>query len=464
MVTNTVYDTVLVLDSVLVWRTFVILGTTEATENLTSNGVDSVITYVVFSVETTIDTVVGGHSVEVVLDSHKVLVSLKDNTNSFVKYTQEYSNDIKEGLYSEYNSTGEIDSLGCYKEGVFNTIVECLSDGDSISDLNGQLYLSYEYNLSGLYGVISRYSFNTTTNILYVSKIEEYINGKKEGIEAVITINRTHKSIQEYKAGLRHGISYLRVLNGIDEFTCSVLGKEQMDFYPCLIEGVVDSGVNLRDTLKYKNVKMLSYGYTNGALDGLFNRYYFGGGELHTRHCYEDGVNHQAILSTSLNGLNEGDGVDTLKYEDGRIEITFEYKDGLLHGLYSKYKHNSANRIVTISTYKNGALHGLSFQSNNELFCYQNNNSSESDIILCLNGRSEGNGTDTIYHLISGNLLYIYEYQNDNLHSLLITYYRSSGVSAFSLKCYINGTYQSSATGEEKTAYVGGDETAFTCP
>ena len=133
------------------------------------------------------------------------------------------------------------------------------------------------------------------------------------------------------------------------------------------------------DTIKGLNDSLyITYEYNSGQLHGLFTRYYIGdfSDYIDDFYCYQNGINLSDSLAPCLNGRNKGTGVETIIDLRDSISITYEYENGQLDGLFTRYGFYDG-AISYTREYKNGKRHGLYTSYNSDssissLYCYQN--------------------------------------------------------------------------------------------
>ena len=195
---------------------------------------------------------------------------------------------------------------------------------DNIKDQRDSIYLIYGYKDGQLHGLDTRYNTDGTINYLVC-----YQNGVRQAYSLLDSLLPTCR-------GFTTGTG-------------------------------TDTIRDLRDSI------YLIYGYQNGQLHGLYT-YYYTGGRILFLDCYQNGAQTDSLLPT-CRGFSTGTGTDTIRDLRDSIDLIYGYKDGQLHGLYTRYY--TSGTIEHTANYQNGQPHGLQTFYNTDgtirsLSCYQN--------------------------------------------------------------------------------------------
>ena len=229
---------------------------------------------------------------------------------------------------------------------------------------------------------IVRKGKRTTYNVLVKDTIREDTIKEKDTLSFLydtVRLSRIlrieYKNIIEYDTILFTDTSY-RDIHSIH----SIQEKRKIKNYNVLLTDTIKE-----DTSKGKDT--LSSFYNNEVNHGLYTRILINKGIWYL-HCYHNGINLETNLRPCLNGRNTGTGTETIKDRRDSLFLVYEYKNGLIHGLFTIYDNGN---IDYTQIYKNGERHGininyLDYPSIDYLECYQSDTlqSTETNIVNLL--------------------------------------------------------------------------------
>jgi antitoxin component YwqK of YwqJK toxin-antitoxin module len=268
------------------------------------------------------------------------------------------SNSELEGVDTLFLPSGRIDEINTYKNGVLNgSVTHWYKNGKKKSEVTMADGKDNGYEVTYyIDGTKESEGWNTDGSsdgewVEYdelgrVSTTSYYAGGALDGYKDTFTPNGKLLTEEKYRKGWLQKITQFDTLRNVIH----------VDSFP------KGSGAY---TLIYPGGKtMISTGFVNGNLDGLYQTFYFDG-SLESKGFYSEGLLDSTYTAYYFGGVKQAEGRYHLgskeglwKYynEDGNIDVTSEFKDDDLNGLKTYYFDNGLKNYV--AEYKDDESNG----------------------------------------------------------------------------------------------------------